>query len=488
MDLGAFHSSNDGAGVVLLDDPADGPGGGTVAVTPTSASTGSRGLRIQGMPVRRWLRTTPGRLRAASALLVVGLLVFAIATTSATQARSDAARKVATESTPALLAAQSLYGSLADADAIASTVFLRAGLEPKQLRSRFVHDLEDAGRYLAILSEAAEASPSSRRAIRTISENLPRYSGLVELSRANNLQGNSVGNSYLQDASDLMRDTIQPATTALYRNTAEQLDENYSSGTSSFTLGVVLVAGIAMLILLVAVQVFVRRRSNRILNFGLVGATVLVVGLFGWTLLRFAAGHDALHRAQSRGSDSVEVLSSARILMLRAQNDENLALIARGNGDQYVAEFDRTMEALGGTDGTGGLLGYAAELAERTGDGARVRSLAKHFTELTSLHDQVRKLDDDGKYPDAVYLSVGTSNQNVHARLDPNDEARELQAVDRMQEALQDNIARAQVRLVSAAADARVGFGVLVIAIPLFAILAGLLVLLGLERRIGEYR
>ena len=43
----------------------------------------------------------------------------------------------------------------------------------------------------------------------------PRYSGLVELSRANNLQGNSVGNSYLQDASDLMRDTIQPATTAL---------------------------------------------------------------------------------------------------------------------------------------------------------------------------------------------------------------------------------------------------------------------------------
>ena len=40
----------------------------------------------------------------------------------------------------------------------------------------------------------------------------------------------------------------------------------------------------------------------------------------------------------------------------------------------------------------------------------------------------------------------------------------------------------------SAAADARFGFGVLVIAIPLFAILAGLLVLLGLERRIGEYR
>ncbi len=57
-----------------------------------------------------------------------------------------------------------------------------------------------------------------------------------------------------------------------------------------------------------------------------------------------------------------------------------------------------------------------------------------------------------------------------------------------MQKAMQDDIARSQARLASAAADARVGFGVLVIAIPLFAILAGLLVLLGLERRIGEYR
>ena len=244
-----------------------------------------------------------------------------------------------------------------------------------------------------------------------------------------------------------------------------------------------------MLALLVAVQVFVRRRSNRILNFGLVGATVLVVGLFGWTLLRFAAGHDALHRAQSRGSDSVEVLSSARILMLRAQNDENLALIARGNGDQYVAEFDRTMKALGGTDGTGGLFGYAAELAERTGDGARVRSLAE------ALHRVARRCTTRCA-SSTTTASIPTPSTSPWARATrtsatawaTDDEARELHAVDRMQEALQGNITRAQVRLVSAAADARVGFGVLVIAIPLFAILAGLLVLLGLERRIGEYR
>ena len=70
----------------------------------------------------------------------------------------------------------------------------------------------------------------------------------------------------------------------------------------------------------------------------------------------------------------------------------------------------------------------------------------------------------------------------------PGGPGQELAAVDKLQDALQHDIARSQVRLASAAQDARTGYGVLEVAIPLFAVLAGLLVLLGLERRIGEYR
>jgi hypothetical protein len=416
--------------------------------------------------------------------------VFAIAISAATQARSDAAHKVERESAPALVAAQSLYASLADADATASTIFLRAGLEPQQLRERFRRDLRRAGADVATLAQFADTSADARQDLRQISTLLPAYSGYVESARANITQGNAVGSAYLQAATSMMRDQILPATTRLYRDAAERLEDNYASGTSASTLGVVLVAGLGMLALLVVVQVFVRRRSNRLLNSGLVGATVLVIALFGWTLLRFAAGHDALQRAQSHGSDSVEVLSSARILALRAQNNENLALIARGNGDAYVAEFDRVMKALGGSDGTGGLLGYATELGARTGDAARIRELARHFTAFRDLHTQVRGLDDDGNYNDAVFISVGTGVADLRQALAEKwgKPARELATVDGMDAALNENIMRAQDRLDSAAHDARTGFGVLRIAIPLFAILAGLFVLLGLERRIGEYR
>ena len=76
--------------------------------------------------------------------------------------------------------------------------------------------------------------------------------------------------------------------------------------------------------------------------------------------------------AQRMGSDSVQVLSAARILALRAQADESLALVARGGGDQYLTDFDAVARKL---DPRRGLLADAARLERRTGtdDGARRR-------------------------------------------------------------------------------------------------------------------
>ena len=110
----------------------------------------------------------------------------------------------------------------------------------------------------------------------------------MKSARANNAQGFPVGAAYLRKASATMHNEILPTATDLYRDAASQLRDHYEAGTSTLTLVLVLVAGVGMLALLVVVQIFVRRRSNRLLNLGLVAATVLVVGLLGWTLVRFA--------------------------------------------------------------------------------------------------------------------------------------------------------------------------------------------------------
>ena len=55
---------------------------GVATSTTASTGSGSRLLRIQGMPLGKWLTTTPGRFRLASVVLV-GALVVALVVTAA---------------------------------------------------------------------------------------------------------------------------------------------------------------------------------------------------------------------------------------------------------------------------------------------------------------------------------------------------------------------------------------------------------------------
>ncbi len=229
----------------------------TSATAPVRS--GSRILRIQGMPLAKWLRTTPGRFRLASVVLVGALVLALIATASAANARRDAARAVALQAVPELSATVRLYGFLADADATASIIFLQAGLEDPALHQRYVDDLRHAGEQLAIVARQVGSSGAARRAVETISIGLPLYAGDVDSARANIRQGNQVGASYLRDASDRMRGERQfseqggilPAATVLYTGAAEMLDENYKAGTSGTEMVLVIAIGLVLIALLV---------------------------------------------------------------------------------------------------------------------------------------------------------------------------------------------------------------------------------------------
>ena len=440
-----------------------------------STATAPRHVRafpVQGMPLGRWVRTTPGRLRVASVVLLAGLLVVGIVAASAASARSNAAHAVGETAVPELVAAQNLYVALADADATASKIFLTPGDEPVDLRERYHRDIRDAGRYLAQARDAAGSSATVRDAAATIAAQLAVYAEGIGTARANLGQGNTVGAAYQRAASSLMREKILPAATAIYTHAANELDDTYGSGTSTSEIVFVLVAGVLLLAVLVGVQLFAAHRTKRILNVGLVGATVLVLVLLGWTVVRFTSEQDALVRAQQHGSDEMEVLSSARILTLRAQSDEQLALAERSTTSSYVTDFDTFSARLGGTDGTGGLLGNPRTLAARTGSEAHVDALADDFARFMTLHNDVREKDENGSYNDAVGLAIGD----------------EAQVVAQLDAGLSDEIARAERRLDDGAADARGGFGALAVGIPLLAVLAAVLVLVGLQRRIGEYR
>ncbi len=317
----------------------------TAPTIPTRATRG-RLLQVQGVPLRRWLTTTPGRLRATSALILVALLVLVLVTSTAAATRGEAARAVGLRSVPEMDASARLYVALANADADATSIFLRAGQEPSALRLAYLQEVKIAGRQLAAVSRDVGSS-TAEKDVRVIAGALPKYTGRIESARVYNRDGLPLGASYLRDGQRIMHDQILPAATALYERAMRRLDEQYRSGTSSIEIVLVVLVGIAVIGLLIATQAFVTRRYNRILNLGLLAATVIVFALLGWSVAWFASAQNSLVAAQREGSDTVQVASAARILVLPRAGRRELGAQRAWHGRQVPGRLHRRDESPG---------------------------------------------------------------------------------------------------------------------------------------------
>jgi hypothetical protein len=405
--------------------------------------------------------TTPGRLRVASLAILAGLILLWVILATTLTARQRAAHDVGLQSEPLLVGTEGIYGSLADADATAANAFLSVGVDPPNQRVRYDADLKTASDDLATVSRQVGSSTAAQQAVKAVTEQLPIYTGLVEGARANNRQHLPVGAAYLRQASTLLRAQILPAADGLYRVEAGRLNKSYRSGTSWIGLVVLVLVGIAMVAGLVFTQLFLARRTNRIVNVPLLAGTLLVLALTVWIVSGFAIEQHRLNRARSHGSNAVQVLAQARALALRAQADENLSLVARGGTTQYDNDFKVATNALVGSDGLTGRLALAASLPEPPRAADAIRAARSPYADYITVHNQITV---DLATHEAV-ADFTTFDADINAAIAAN-----------------------QQQFESSARSARHVLGAANLAIPFFIVVAGLLCLLGLQQRINEYR
>lgn len=421
--------------------------------------------------LRRRAMTTPGKLALVSTLVVAGALCFGVVATLVVRSRSDAASAARTQTEPLLVQAVTLYDSLSDANATATTTFLIGGLEPPKRRTHYLQDLRLATGSLTTLTREVSGT-GARVAVRTITDRLPVYTGLVETARANNRQGFPVGAAYLRQASTLLTGKILPAANQLYAIEANRLGDDYRSGTSNTPLVVLGIVIALSLGILIAAQRFVARISRRILNIWMLAATLLIAGVSVWAALGLIEERNSLIRAQRNGSDSVEVLSASQVLLSRARSDQSLTLVGRGSDELSPADFERVLNVL---SPQGGMLGEAAPLAARAGTGRDAQRLAQEFAAYRAQAAEVTRVLKSGRIGAAISQAVAdaASPSSASARLSSD-------------LAVQTNAA--QARFQSQAADATTALSGLEIAIPALAAAAAILALVGLRQRANEYR
>ncbi|WP_033290980.1 hypothetical protein [Amycolatopsis jejuensis] len=453
----------------------------TTAGPPPEEPAGRSGiaglLELPGQAVRAVVRsttTTPGRLSLIAVALVLLSLVAGLVGTLSVQDKDNTINGLIDHREPLAVAAQQVFRSLSDADATAASAFLSVGTEPPALRKKYEQDIAEAGSALArAASDTAEVGDAARQ-VDILNQKVPVYTGIVETARANNRQGFPSGASYLREASQLMRSTILPAADALYNAHTKKLFDEQDSSSDVPWAAVALIA--ALLAALVVAQIYLTRRTNRVLNIGLLVATGCIVLSLLWGAVALVVQGSLVATGRTDGTSQVDVLVRARIYALQARADETLTLVARGDGGAYEQQFIKLAEQLVGADGKGGLLGEARNLAAGTAGEKKIEAAEQAAREWSLAHLQVRRLDDGGQYQEAVDFATSvspTSAAAAFARLDANLQS----AIDVCRQEFLDSTRSGDRALTALAA----GAGVL-------AVLAAGGITVGVRERLREYR
>jgi hypothetical protein len=446
-----------------------------VPESPPSGAPGRSGFAgLLDLPVTLWraltksVRRSPGRLTVIGVGLVVLSLVFGLVGTFAVQGKKDTINELIDHREPLTAASQEVYRSLSDADATSANAFLVVGTEPPELRARYDLDIARAGAALAKAASDSEGYADAATKVDILSRNLPVYTGIIERARANNLQGFPVGASYLREASNLMRTTILPAAADLYnidtgRLTAEQEDV---SGFPWFSV----VLLVAVLAALVAAQVYLTRRTNRLLNVGLVVATGAMVVLLLWSAVALIVQGVLVGDGRDDGSHPVDVLVRARSAAVQARADEMMTLVARGDGGSYEDDYQHLGPMFTG------LLKQAQGLM--TGEAAdQIDTALASGTTWLQTHKDIRAKDDSGNYADAVHEAVDTASPNGAAA-----------SFGKLDQALVTAIDIGRQNFLDDTRDADRALTLLAPGVAVLSVVAAAGVTMGIRDRLREYR
>ena len=362
----------------------------------------------RGLPLRRFAggwRTTPGKLRAARAVLVSICVVGGVAGVYGARARVDATTEIDRRTGPLSAAAINVYRSLAAADAIVATEsLLPTEADRTVAREAFSKEIQDAAASLAHASSLVGDQGLTADRIASISSQLPVYTGLVGQARA---LGGTRASDALKEASGLMQSTILRRAEALQRSESGHLDAQYRRA-GSLPVAALASAGLG-LVALGAVQLLLFRRTRRILNLGLALSSAFVVGSLLWSGFAFSISHDHLESSRRHSQSVTDALGLARIAALQARANEVLALVVTGDVTSYDADFSARAQLLARDDGAGGVGGAVGAARQIVGDGpsrAQVERAVEATRSWFRAHTEVQNLRTSGRRAEAIASTI----------------------------------------------------------------------------------
>lgn len=342
---------------------------------------------------------TPRRLRLLSLGVVVvsvlvavaGALIFSYLAFSLSRAQADTAQ---------LIRVQKIQSNLLSADATATNAFLVGGLESPAQRAVYDEALTSTS---ALIVEAAEAQPADAAALSALNQQVVSYAATIEQARANNRQGLPVGAQYLRNASAELRSTALPILDNLVSSNAER-----AANEMDVRVGYLLPA-ISLLALggVIICQIWLARRFKRTINVGMLASAVLLLVITVGCFIAAQQLSSSLRSISNGSLAAVNTAADARIDANNAKSNESLTLIARGSGQAFEDAWKSSADSV------------ASNLGRLSGR----PELTTQWQAYTDVHNEIRELDDGGRWERAVAKATGSgkeSSNTVFGTFDQN--------------------------------------------------------------------
>ncbi len=376
-------------------------------------------------PWRTKAAATPGRLWLLFGAACLSVFVLWLVAAGSINRTRQAIQTIGKDSVPSIVAAQEIRAYMADMDATSANVFIGkddAGAVQTQ-KDQYDRDRALANDRLILAAQNITYGDAERVPILTLTSDLETYSGLVKAART---KGRPYGIKDLRAASALMHTEMIPAADALDKANFDHLNQSYDAARSSAAatqIGLYL-AGALVLAVLLATQMYLARRTRRVVSLPLAGATVVLVGFVLWLSASLAFENEQLRAAKADCFDSIHALWKARSVAYDANGDESLYLLGLPPSEEavYDQSFHDKAKKLADVPITPALIAscvpgskptFPGDLGDElrnitfTGEQDAAVDTLRDWGSYMALDAQIRTLETTGHHADAVTLCTG---------------------------------------------------------------------------------
>lgn len=457
--------------------------------------------------------TTPRVMQLGLAALAASLILFWIVGVDVIADAKQGVQTIGRDTAPSVIAAQQIRAHLANMDANAANAALTRGDARAQAWNDYAAEEAAISDHLVSAAQNITYGDAERKPIVAIATGAQRYADIIGQARAFMATGDQKQNTVLDAALALIRRAdammtaaLLPAADALNDANETVLNDTWADRKAAFAkedFGLV-VAGLPALVVLVALQFFVAARTRRLLNPGLLAATILMAGAIIWAGFGAGSAAAALTSAKQDAFDSIRAMWKTRAIAYSANADESYFLLDSVNKQTYAAAFQKKMLDLADEEfiaksSRQAFLGAVSafqrrgcvndnrapfhgqlgvELLNVTFDGEceAAGNLYKTLAVYLDIDGKIRDLEAAGQRDAAIALNIGVKPGQSNYAFDQFDKSIG-KVIDINQSAFDASIALADARL--APLPWIVGTG---------GALVALLAFLGLRPRLNEYR